>query len=372
MATLAGRALMSSPSRRRPRSTRSACNAVSSMTRTIASAISSGPARRGRSKPASPTVSGIAPHAACDHRDVERHRLEQRDAEPLVLAHGDERRSRAGNIAARSVGRPDPTRWTCGRLSSRSCALIASAYRANRFCPTSRRYGSQSEIGRGHVHRFHQEVGTLVRQELPDEQQERIAERLVEVIRRRWHLVDIRGRPRGIDDRRDDHPHVLVSDGFELARVEVRVGDRRCDTRGRSRTSSLASEHEQLGERLVESLEVLRRRDVVVHEHDRLVPARQERMQLRLADRRVVHEHVTEVLRGVVIESLHLAGQLGRKMPGEDLRRPDPAQHVAQFERGVGDRVAGRGCSDDLMNAYHAGIIGPRSARSPAARTGVD
>ena len=53
------------------------------------------PARRrptpGAGAPPSPTVSGIAAHARATHRHVERHRLEQRDAESFVLADRHER-----------------------------------------------------------------------------------------------------------------------------------------------------------------------------------------------------------------------------------------------------------------------------------------
>ena len=88
-------------------------------------------------------------------------------------------------------------------------------------------------------------------------------------------MVDARGstfdEAPDVDDGRHD-AHVAVPHLLELARVVVRVGKRAHDLRAQA-LDLAAAEIEQLGEHGVVRSEVLARRDVVVHEHERLRPA---------------------------------------------------------------------------------------------------
>ena len=131
----------------------------------------------------------------------------------------------------------------------------------------------------------------------------------------------------------------------------MRVGDREHDAVA-DRLELEPPEHEQLRERVVDAVEVLGGRDVVVHEHDRLGPRQQERRDRRLADRSVVHEQAARtVARRTRCSGRTSSAERGRDVPGEHLGRTDAAQHVAVLERDVRDRVTRGRRREDLMDA---------------------
>ena len=90
IATLASTSV-SSCSRRRPRATSSRRRSSSRTTRSMASATSSAPAHSGSSNAAVADRLRDRGAGPGQHGHVEGHRLEQRHAESLVLAHGHER-----------------------------------------------------------------------------------------------------------------------------------------------------------------------------------------------------------------------------------------------------------------------------------------
>ena len=118
-----------------------------------------------------------------------------------------------------------------------------------------------------------------------------------EVVHRRLRAASTVERRRRFDDGRDD-AHVAVAHRLELARVVVRVGDRAHDPRAQA-LDLAPPEREQIGEHRVVRFEVLARRDVVVHEHERFGARRQELVHLGLTDRRVEDQEVARVARAV-------------------------------------------------------------------------
>ena len=140
---------------------------------------------------------------------------------------------------------------------------------------------AEPEIRVGDVHHLHEEVGSLVRHQLADRQQDRSAETLevMEGRRTRLHPREVAD----VDDGRHD-PHVVVAHLLQLARVVLGVGDRTHDLCAQA-FDLAPPEIEQVHENGIVRGEVPARRHVVVHEHERFGACRQELVHRRLTDR---------------------------------------------------------------------------------------
>ena len=177
------------------------------------------------------------------------------------------------------------------------------------------------EIRGRDVHRLHQQVGALVRQQLPDEEQERIFEVAIEQVEHLRIGLSPQETER-LHHRRDD-PYVVVADRLELGGVEARGRDRQHDPVP-DRLELQAAQHEQLGERVVDAFEILRGRDVVVHEHDRLGAREQEGRDRRFADRGVIHEQPARAARTELAQRPHLARPSSARCGGRTPRTARP------------------------------------------------
>jgi hypothetical protein len=227
------------------------------------------------------------------------------------------------------------------------------------------------EMGLGDVHHLHQEVGSFVRHQLTDRQQDRPLERR-EVVHRRCSRRHLR-EPADVEHRGHD-AHVAVAHQLELARVVVGIGDGPDHPRAQGRDLS-STQLQKVREHEVVRREVFARSDVVVHEHERLGARHHEFVHLRLPDRRVEHQEVVRVTRSVARERQDVAEQRGIDVMRVDLRRPDSPQEPAGAECEVRDRVAGRGGDQHLVDpdaarlGHRRALTGWRRWRSPAVRT---
>jgi hypothetical protein len=187
-----------------------------------------------------------------------------------------------------------------------------------------------------------------VRQHLPDRQREWSFDHRVEVVRHERIGLDV-PQPERVDHRRY-HSYRVVTKVLEFFGIELRVGDRRRDAR--SQIDEFAPpELEQLGILHVPLDEESCRRDVVVHEHDRLATTQQERREIGLADGRVIHDDTAWRSVTECRERKHLAREFRRDVTREDFRRDDLSQYIAQLERGVRDCVTADGARQYLMDA---------------------
>ena len=304
-------------------------------------------------------------------RLLERHRLEQRNAEALVLARGHDHVGRAEH--RREIGlvdRPDD-------VHAREVELVdLLAYRTavalEPLVPDEHQEAAESEVRLGDVHHLHEEVGPLVRHQLSDRQQDRSVETS------RGGAASTRAaRPaRGDAGRRPAARRARRGSPSPRARA-------RCTRSRRSRTPRAGAvarpraARDRADRRTPgRTVEVSAGRDVVVHEHERFGRAVRNSCTAGLTDRRVEDQEAAGVQCAVLREREHVVVELRRDVVRVDLRRPDPPQQPTRSEREVGDRVARRRRDEHLVDADADGclsstdaLIGSRRWRSPAART---
>ena len=194
----------------------------------------------------SPTVSGIAAHAARDDRHLEGHRLEQRDAEALVLARGHERAR--DRVERHEVGRrrPCPTTCTRGRFSSRTCSTIARVIRRSRWWPTSISRPSTSRYVVAMCIASTRKSGRLCGMSCPTDSRIGASER-PQVVASSPARGAVRASRRGSTTGGTTRTF-SVAHRLELARVVRGVGDREHDP-VRQLDELAAAQIEQLGER---------------------------------------------------------------------------------------------------------------------------
>ena len=171
-------------------------------------------------------------------------------------------------------------------------------------------------------------------------------------------------RSRGVEDERR-HAHVRVADGRQVVGVERRHGEGEGHP-GTEPGHLVAPRLEQRGECRLVGGEALRRRDVVVHEHEGLAAAGEEPVHRVVADRRVVDDGRRRLGRGgrrstgsSCTSSAILGSTCGAKI-SDGPRRP---QQVAQLEGERGDGVARGRRREHLVGGQLADT--PRR-RSPA------
>ena len=160
-------------------------------------------------------------------------------------------------------------------------------------------------------------------------------------------------QPSRVDDQGDD-THIPIASVAKV--LGVVLGDRECERRPVAEIAEVdAPQLEEPREPSVERTEILRRRDVVVHDDDALRALGEEAAHCDVADRDVRDEEVGGISAGapwVIAERVHLSLERAITMRGVDLRRPDSSQESPVLERGSRNCVAGNRRDHDLVDPH--------------------